>query len=607
VTSTACAPDGSRDRTSVKETAQAGGRAEPTPARPRGAELRSQAHLSPVGEFCAAALVLACGATTCYTYRHMITSDGVSYADLADRYAAGRWSETVNGHWSRLYPFLLSIPLRLLHPTRYTENLYFHAVNMVLFAAALVSFHFLLREIIEWQRIESSKLSTISWTPKQFTLAGYALFAYILRMVSPGYITPDIGVVAVSILATAILVRMTRISDKRWPAAMLGLLLGVGYLMKSILMVFSVGCLAALCLIYRGRKRVQTVAIVAAGLIVVSAPNIIQLSKREGRLTFSESGRLVEMWQADGTSFVDLDPRGDVAGIAKHPPRQIFSHPNAYEFATPIVATYPPWFDPAYWHQGLSPKFDPKGEAYALRVTGTYYLHALLVRKAPLLILLSCLLILQQRSQVPYRWRWAFWLVPCLLPLAAYAALFADDRYIGGFLLLAVVVTLGSIQLPDTPFMERAFSRVALWLTLVLALFVAFSTIREAMQPPRDVAGEVAEGIRQGHYFATNDAVACIGYCFDHYWARMDHLHLVAEVPGQVLAVNAAKGPLQTGIVTDADVFWSADNRTKEQVLTALEKAGAKGVVAITPPANADKTGWKQIGDTNYYVKTFRR
>ena len=29
-----------------------------------------------------------------------------------------------------------------------------------------------------------------------------------------------------------------------------------------------------------------------------------------------------------------------------------------YEFGTPIAGTYPVWYDPSYWYEGLTPHFD---------------------------------------------------------------------------------------------------------------------------------------------------------------------------------------------------------------------------------------------------------
>ena len=561
---------------------------------------RGQAYLEGVIAF----MVLAAGAIDCYANRYSITSDTVSYADLADHYLAGQWSQTVNGHWSRLYPVFLSIAIRLFHPSPKSESAYFHLVSFAFYAFGLLAFRLLVSEIIAWARIEQIELGTHTWSPYQFVLIGYALFVYVMRMISLQYVTPDLGVAATTFLATALLMRIGRIERTWKSAAALGATLGFGYLIKAVMMIVAVMCILLLFVVVR-RRRAETVVFVCLVFFAISAPTIIALSRQEGRLTFSESGRLTYMSHVDGASYVDLDPRGNVRGTPVHPTRKIYDHPDAYEFATPIVATYPPWFDPAYWYQGLSPTFDLAGQLHVLKITCTYFATALLLRKGPLLALMLLLLILQHRDKVRFRYRWLLWTLPSLAPMVALALLYAQDRYIGGFVLSACILLLGSIQLRTETLANRVFPVVTATFVVGILAFVTLQSIRAARSTAENTQYETAVVLNRDYHLASGDPIACIGYCFDMYWARLARLRIIAEVPDENTMDNAAKGPVRTSMTTPALEFWSENSGVRDRVLTALAKTGAKAVVAVRPPDDADLHGWTRIGQTNYSVRLF--
>src|ERR1700691_3329696 len=67
-----------------------------------------------------------------------------------------------------------------------------------------------------------------------------------------------------------------------------------------------------------------------------------------------------------------------------HPVRKIFDKPEAFEFATPLNATYPPWFDPCYWLQGCKIYFIPVSNLIAAITNIIYY---------SLILFLACFVI----------------------------------------------------------------------------------------------------------------------------------------------------------------------------------------------------------------------
>src|SRR5579862_9406987 len=55
-----------------------------------------------------AVAIILIGALESWTHRFVIYSDGLSYLDIADSYAAGHWSEALNAYWSPLYSWLIA-------------------------------------------------------------------------------------------------------------------------------------------------------------------------------------------------------------------------------------------------------------------------------------------------------------------------------------------------------------------------------------------------------------------------------------------------------------------------------------------------------------------
>jgi hypothetical protein len=95
----------------------------------------------------------------------------------------------------------------------------------------------------------------------------------------------------------------------------------------------------------RIRRGTLLATVCFAGLTL---PWVVILSHSVGHLTYGEAGT------ANYVHYVSY------SGSLVHPPRIISSLPEVREFATPIRATYPPWYTPPYWIEGLHPRFVAK-------------------------------------------------------------------------------------------------------------------------------------------------------------------------------------------------------------------------------------------------------
>src|SRR6185437_4363093 len=86
-----------------------------------------------------------------------------------------------------------------------------------------------------------------------------------------------------------------------------------------------------------------------------TAPFIVALSLAKGRLTFGDSGTINYTVNVGTVQFFMPREPGML-----HPVTRISSSIEAYEYAEPIAGTYPLWYDPTYWHEGISPHFNMK-------------------------------------------------------------------------------------------------------------------------------------------------------------------------------------------------------------------------------------------------------
>jgi hypothetical protein len=87
--------------------------------------------------------------------------------------------------------------------------------------------------------------------------------------------------------------------------------------------------------------------------------------------------------------------------------------------------------------------------------------------------------------------------------------------------------------------------------------------------------------------------VALIGDGFGEYWARLEKVRIVAEVPKA----------LDTG--DSATAFWNSSPEIEQAALNTLKNTGAKAVIAATAPQFLPP-GWVQIGNTGHAVYFFR-
>src|SRR5580700_7243040 len=104
-------------------------------------------------------------------------------------------------------------------------------------------------------------------------------------------------------------------------------------------------------------RRVRGLSLSALLFVAVSSPFSTALSGKKGRLTFGHSGRLAYVSMVSpGSPHVHWQGEPAGGGIPQHTTRQLLGA-SVSLFATPVGGTYPPWYDPSYWNEGMQASF----------------------------------------------------------------------------------------------------------------------------------------------------------------------------------------------------------------------------------------------------------
>ena len=528
--------------------------------------------------------------------RHSTEMDGVSYLDMGDAYLAGDWDTAINAYWSPLYSWLLAGALWVVEPGPYNEFAVVRGVNFLVFIGCLSAFHFLLMQFIAAARDDRHPEETALGLPEwAWLLVGYAIFIWCsMTSVHVARVTPDLCVAAFVFLAGGLLVRLNRGIGGRRTAVLLGLVLGIGYLTKAVMLpvgiVFLVACLIAP---HGWRKALPGTALAAVAFLVVASPLIGVLSMQKGRLTFGDTGKLNYAWMVNRVSQTHWLGEPPGSGNPVHGIRRVFTSPDIFEFGTPVAGTYPIWYDPSYWYEGVRLHFDWKEHLRVLETSLKAYFRVF-SPLVPLMIGVAMLYFIRRDRIAVWRdlIRQSALLLPPVAALALYTLVHVEGRYVAPFGVLLCLVGLISVRLPDFRRSKRAIATVVGVAVATLSFQVAAATrnivSRSEMYADHTtydvVAGLTELGIRDG------DRVAYFG-AWSPSWARTLRVRIIAEM----LWWNA-----------EDKQFWALDPSAKRELLAAVARTGASMIVAQYGPDEALGQGWQRVGETQFMVYFLR-
>jgi hypothetical protein len=546
------------------------------------------------------------GSQTWYT-RHRIFSDGISYLEIAQQYAKGDWHAALNAYWSPLYSWLIAAYLAVFHPAAYWEVSAMHVINFAAFLSSVWVFERFLLELIEFRNPSTAGLSK-----KSLTIIGYvAILHGGLLMVGIGYVSPDLIAYFLTGCLALLTLRIASHSAAAVYFACLGLALGLAYLDRAAFAPLSLlYLLAAMALVLKKPSVLLTCTILCGTCFtLVAVPFIWQLSAKQQVLTLGESGRLNYGWEVDGASRSEhwQGEPGDI-GRPRHSTRAILQNPvPVYEFGDPVSGSYPPWYDPSYWYDGIQPHLKLASQLKVLSVNLRTTLIYLATTPAFVIVML---LFLAGKGR-GFRLRelpTLFWslTVPAAAGIGLYCVVFIDKRYIAGFFLVLLLPLLVWIELPKIRWathLNAASQALAVLFLLALIIWLrpALTTsLLDAVmghESESNVSWEMAEkfaglGLKQG------DKIAFVGSGISADWVRIAGAHTVAEVPVKWIRRSTLLNVVEPD-ETNSIRFFQLDEKSREKVYDAFRAAGAILAVTSRIPAGGSARDWKPLLDPN--------
>src|SRR5215217_1690955 len=440
-----------------------------------------------------------------------MNEDGISYLDLGDAYLAGHW-KPINSVWSPVYPLILGTVLRLFRPSMQWEFTVVHLVTFCIYLVALVCFEFFWRETKRAVEAEvearGGEIILPGWA---WWVSGYALFVWSsVVLIRLRTVTPDMLVAAIVYLAAALLVRIGSSHPRPATHLRFGSLLGLGYLTKAVMLPIGFVFLgAAAVLEWKQGRNLRHWLSGALIFAVIAGPLVLALSLDKRRLTFGEVGRLTYLRYVNGMPYPHWPaaaPRGWRQPL--HPARRIYDDPPVYEFRVPVLGTYPLSYDPSYWYDGVSGRFNPDGQARRLAASIRFYFDLFARGQGAMLGVVVLLLAMSIRTR--RRGSWLGWPLALVgmgtAALVLYLPVYVEGRYLAPFIVLLWGGLLALVRVEDVA-VTRSRLRIAGFILpfLVLIQIAAYAwhhgseigpALRGAPSPmvtPRQLAKTILE------------------------------------------------------------------------------------------------------------------
>ncbi len=546
--------------------------------------------------------------------------DGVTYMDIASAILHGRWHLVVNAYWGPGYPALLALGKWVSHANRVQELRAFYFVNYCIVLASIACATFFVRSL---QRVRMT-LANLEHTVTQWAisspllhLATYALlFLAWLGPISPDNVRVDGLYASLLLLAFGCLLRLA-VQGGFWAAAGLGFAFGAAYLVKSpafILALIAVGALLVYWKLQSAPKRAYLMLLsTAAVFAALAGPYIVAISMQKHRLDLGDSGRLNYAWCVSATGRYHLlqnqtERFGRASVHLIHPETELLANPVVVAFPHFAHATYPIWFDPSYWNEGVQPHFSIalpfRNLLRQLHPVERFVILQLLALSA----LALCFLFKIRITSSPSAHRIVSVLVGIfLLNFFLFVLVHFEDRYILGPYWAAWIGTLAFLVAPQDAQTDLGFAR---GITLFFAISVAAFALQTVMQlREKAIWNDQPVGwfnLQELHAAQALEKsgvppdahLACFHACDSGaYWARLASMHVTAEIYDERYMRDAGH---------PAQEWRSLPN--KPEILAALHTVGIPGIVGRfhTQPAE-DATlpeRWQHLAGDYYWLPT---
>lgn len=549
------------------------------------------------------AVVLALGALDAWFFRDWnVNPDGVSYIDLARAVAAHGPLAALNGYWSPLFPVVIGALLKLVRPSPDLLYPLVRALGFVTFIGTTIAFDRLVRLACTHSPAYQSTRPWVRAVAIAVFWEAYAL--YVLKAVGLGLVTPDMGVTLVVFWACGALVQLAAVArTARW-WVLLGAGLAVGYWWKAIL--FPVGgviLLVAFAIAWRRRDGVRGPAWAALTFGVLALMLIVPVSRLAGRPTFSETGRLNQLWYSNSAPYVwtlCLDAHGSlplarVKAVRTDPVVARKPLTCALPDQWP-EATLPMWYDPSWWYRDTHAYVDVRETLRAVR-NDLGYLRMAIADAAPRFtvgVLVIAAVALVTWSSMGTAWPL---LLVAAVATAFYLLVYVELRHVAPFVVTSVIVV--TFALLARPGRWRALLLAALAATGLAdieryvsePLLIELSILRHELRGdprPQQVSARVAR-LLAARGLQPGDRIATVNALWNADWAQRGGFVVRAYVSEVTVSFVQTLRDLRDPCLRAA---WTS----------ALGRAHIDAAVLLPPAGFPAPDGFEPLGDTGYYL-----
>lgn len=530
--------------------------------------------------------------------------DAISYLNVVRAIHAGDWRLALNSLWSLGYPLILSVVLPLFPATPTGEWIGIHVVNLAIFALTFYCFFSL-----AWTVGQSHQLAIPLKRPDfdLLLLVGtFAIFLSIeLSMDNVSRVGPDMLVSCLVFAAAGFLMQLWE-NPSPGRAAKLGVILGVGFVVKAVFLPLTLIFVAAEGIaLWKKKSGHLCVGLTLACFAVFFLPYVSGLSWASGRLTFGEAGSLNYAWHVNNLHHAVLWEGGPPEfGTPIHPPRMVMERPPVYLFNGPFPVTFPPFFNPPYYYEGYRHIFSWKRQARSIAGNGLRFAKCLDTQFV--LFVLFLLWILRKGAGTGARQvlQNALRLWPLLLiasgGIAIYLLVWVEPRYVASFVALWLLVLL-YLVLAEVPHESLAQPHLRSDTALLWMLLAACcgTLIANQHDQDRDVLGHA----RRGEFFYNYDQWKAGIYLQKIGLRRGDKVAVMADVLIATRSTWAYIDHMEiVGLLDGApDEFWQSNPGDQQRILAHFQSAGASLVFAMHKPEGVEGKGWEPIPETDFW------
>jgi hypothetical protein len=521
--------------------------------------------------------------------RYSMDPDGISYLDMADKLQHADFSPLVHPYWSPLYPSLLAFALKAF-PSAAMEFPATHLANWLIGLLALAGFTVFLLQYLRAQAAARGTESMASFRCR--TGFAYALFLLgTLEAIGIAMVSPDLCVAACIYLAAGLCCRLAGGFGSYITAGLLGVTLGFACLAKAAMVPLGIVLLLLLAIPrLSGAVRRSSITVALLCFAAILGPYVFALSRSQHHLTFGESGKLNYAWSVEGEIpvFAGWMTASPIMGTPAHPPRLLNADPPVLEFKDTVSATYPLWYDPVYFHQGLRVKFSPRKELSAMvrslqgfRWASGYSLYPLLAG----LFVLGCAASLRRVSISLSTSLFLYWSVAAF---SLYALVVVLPRYIAPF----VVIFWFTVYDAFSSGRLKSVARGAVGATAIsILLFQMLVLVKTTAGTDAHlvVAKELERiGLRPG------DEIATVGSGFEAYYAQLSKLRIVATIG-------------YTGGPSNDDNLAALNDTDLNAIEDKLRQLHVKAIVGRQSKVLTAGNSWDCIEATGYCVLLLKK